>query len=40
MRINGSLVGCVDWVIMVVENGKTKEVHCQVVLLGQMMGWR
>lgn len=34
MRINGSLVRCVDGVIMVVENGRTKEVDCQVVLLG------
>jgi len=40
MRINDSIVGCADGVIMVVENGKTKEVHCQAVLLGQMMGWR
>jgi len=32
------MVGYVDSVIVAVENGKTKEVNCQVILLGQMMG--
>ena len=38
MRMNDSMGGCLDCAVGVVENGRTKEVHWQVMLLSQMMG--